>query len=87
MKIAIIALAAMVAAVPAVAQQSTPSPAFQQAVDKMHAACAADFHKYCPTATDQASRTQCMMANQDKLSDDCKTALSTLVAMSRSAGG
>lgn len=41
----------------------------------MRQACAADAQKFCGDKTDRAERRTCMMANKDKLSADCKTAM------------
>lgn len=87
MKFALLALAAVAVAAPALAQQPQMSPAMQDAVAKARAACATDMQTYCASATDRSSRMQCMMANQDKLSESCKSASQAVMAMRQSSGG
>ena len=49
-------------------------------------ACQADFAKYCPNATDRASRRQCVMDNFSSLSDPCKAAIQAMQAQMQSGG-
>jgi hypothetical protein len=44
----------------------------------MRQACGADIQKYCGDKTERADRRACMMANKDKFSPDCKTALDAM---------
>jgi len=46
----------------------------------MRAACAADFQKLCANSEPGPGRRQCLLENQDKLSDGCKTALTAMQA-------
>jgi hypothetical protein len=49
----------------------------------IHEACAADAQKYCADAVQGQGRMQCMMANTDKFSEACKTALAGMAGGGR----
>jgi len=54
----------------------------------LRAGCAADFQKYCAGMGPGSVRRQCLMDNQDKLSDGCKSAIAearTKIAGAREA--
>ena len=89
MKFALLAVAAAAIAAPAFAQDArpAPSPAMQEARAKVRDACTADMQSLCASATDQPSRMQCMRANQDKVSEGCKSAMAALMAARQAASG
>lgn len=89
MKLALLALAAAAIAAPAYAQDAPPaqSPAMQEARAKVRDACMADMQTLCASATDMRGRMQCMMQNQDKVSDGCKSAMAALMAARQASGG
>ncbi len=51
---------------------------------KVREMCAADMQKLCPDKTGP-DRRQCMMDNQDKLSDGCKSAMADMMKARQAA--
>jgi hypothetical protein len=71
----LLALIGLTATTAAIAQTPPPRPMLSDA-------CRAEVEKLCPVAADgdRRARMQCVMSNQDKLSDGCKKELADMRA-------
>ena len=63
-----------------------PTPEMQAARQAMREACAADMKANCADKQGREAM-QCMMQNQDKLSQGCKDAIGKMRAARQAAGG
>lgn len=80
MKLTLMAAAATLIMFGAAAAQPGGGGQGNPAMAKVREACSADMQKLCPDKTGP-DRRQCMMANQDKLSDGCKSAMAEMRSM------
>ena len=79
-----LALLALAAATPALAQDDQrppPSPQMQAERAHFHEMCSADIERFCPdVAQDRRARHACMIANAVKFSKPCQDALNEMEA-------